>query len=177
MRGVLLLLMSLLLMSLLLATTASASEIVALGASNTHGKGKGRHPDGVERSQAYPAQLQAMLRQQGCRAQVVNAGIAGDTTGGMLARLPSTVTKRTRVVILQPGGNDALFNTGADRAGNITQIETELTRRGITMIVLDQLGRIARAHRLPDGQHFSAEGHAAFAAYLLPRVISAGACS
>ena len=40
-------------------------------------------------------------------ARVANAGINGDTTAGMLRRLDRAVPAGTRVVILQPGGNDA----------------------------------------------------------------------
>ena len=43
---------------LLLGTAAEAATIVALGASNTYGKG-------VARNQAYPAQLEAILRARG----------------------------------------------------------------------------------------------------------------
>src|SRR5262245_31299623 len=63
---------------------AAATRIVALGASNTYGKG-------VARSEAYPAHLQRMLRAKGVQATVVNAGINGNTTGQMLARLESAV--------------------------------------------------------------------------------------
>ncbi|HUN10713.1 MAG TPA: esterase, partial [Rhabdaerophilum sp.] len=72
--------------------------VVALGASNTAGRGRGRFNGGVDRPQAYPAQLEAMLRASGIRASVRNAGIAGDTTGGMLARLDRAVPKGTKVV-------------------------------------------------------------------------------
>jgi hypothetical protein len=40
--------------------SAAALNIVALGASNTAGRGQGSHPGGVDRSQAYPAQLEAI---------------------------------------------------------------------------------------------------------------------
>jgi hypothetical protein len=70
-----------LLFAALLVTAGSADaaqiNIVALGASNTYGKG-------VARGQDFPAQLQAMLRAKGLDARVANAGINGDTTGGML---------------------------------------------------------------------------------------------
>jgi acyl-CoA thioesterase-1 len=71
---------------LLFASAAQAATVVALGASNTYGKG-------VSRGQAYPAQLEALLRARGLNARVINAGINGDTTGGMLARLNSAVPK------------------------------------------------------------------------------------
>jgi acyl-CoA thioesterase I len=58
------------------ASVATAAQIVALGASNTEGMGRGKHADGVPREQAYPAQLERMLNSSGCRVQVVNAGVA-----------------------------------------------------------------------------------------------------
>src|SRR3974390_3901808 len=91
---------------------ANAAIIVALGASNTYGKG-------VSRAQAFPAQLEALLRASGHAARVVNAGINGDTTGGMLRRLDRAVPNGTTVVILQPGGNDRRKGTAGDRAANI----------------------------------------------------------
>ena len=63
---------------------AAAATVVALGASNTFGKG-------VARNQSYPAQLEALLRARGFSARVINAGINGDTTAGMLARLDRAV--------------------------------------------------------------------------------------
>jgi acyl-CoA thioesterase I len=83
---------------LCLAMPARA-QIVALGASNSAGKGVGA-------SEAFPAQLEAMLRAKGRNMHVTNAGISGDTTSGMLARV-SGVPEGTKLVILQFGGNDA----------------------------------------------------------------------
>jgi acyl-CoA thioesterase-1 len=157
-------------------SVAQAAEIVALGASNTYGRGRGSTPDGVSVGQAYPAQLERLLRSQGCKVSVKNAGIAGDTTGGMLARLPGALDKDTRVLILQPGGNDQRRGEGGNRAGNIGRIRQIASARGVKVVMLDQLGQIARAHRLSDGQHFGAGGHALFAARLAPQVKSAGAC-
>ena len=157
----------------LLACGAQAAEvsIVALGASNTFGSGRGRTAGGVPSSQAYPAKLQALLQAKGLAAHVSNAGIPGDTTGGMLARLDSAVPSGTTIVILQPGGNDMRRGQGASRAGNIAEIKRRLSARHI---MLGHLGQIApKATREPDGQHFNAQGHAAFAAWLAPKVIAA----
>lgn len=157
--------------TLLAATGAQAqTTIVALGASNTHGKGQGAHPGGVSRSQAFPAQLQAMLKAKGIDARVINAGVPGDTTGGMLARLNSAVPNGTKIVILQTGGNDARKGV-ADRS---SEIRAKLSARGIKVIMLDRLGACAPAStRDPDGQHYNARGHAAIAAGLLPQVVAA----
>jgi acyl-CoA thioesterase I len=58
--------------------------IVALGASNVAGKG-------VSSAQAWPAQLEGMLRAKGNDAYIKNAGKSGDTTAGMLHRLTFAV--------------------------------------------------------------------------------------
>jgi acyl-CoA thioesterase-1 len=153
---------------------AATVTIVALGASNTYGKGRGAHPGGVPQAQAFPAQLQGLLKARGIDARVINAGIPGDTTGGMLARLDSAVPSGTRVVILQTGGNDARRGLGAEAAGNTARITGKLQARGIKVIMLDRPGAYAPAStRDPDGQHFNAQGHAAIAAGLLPQVIAA----
>ena len=79
---------------------AQSVRIVAIGASNTAGQGVGQ-------SAAWPAQLEAMLRAKGVNAEVINAGISGDSSCGMLARVDSAAPSGTAVVILQrPGFND-----------------------------------------------------------------------
>jgi len=165
-----------LLLVLVSSSATQAAEVVALGASNTYGRGRGSTPDGVNPGQAYPAQLERLLRSQGCRVSVRNAGVAGNTTSQMLSRLSGVLGKDTRVLILQPGGNDRRRGQGGARAGNIAEIRRRAAARGVNVVMLESVGKIARAHRLADGQHYSARGHAAFAAYLAPRVKAAGAC-
>lgn len=104
---------------------AHAATVVALGTSNTFGKG-------VSRSQAYPAQLETLLRARGLGVRVINAGINGDTTGAMLARLDRVVPKGTSVVILQPGGNDRR-KLAAD---NTPEIQSRLAAMGIKVVML-----------------------------------------
>ena len=154
---------------------AQQVSIVALGASNTYGKGRGQHPGGVEPGRAYPAQLQAMLKAKGYNVTVRNAGVPGDTTGGMLARLGSAVPDGTQVVILQPGGNDERRGTEAGpRAANIAEFRRRLQARGVKVILLERIRSLTpQASRDPDGQHFDARGHAAVAAHLVPQVIAA----
>ena len=87
-------------------------RIVAIGANNTAGQGVGP-------SAARPAQLEAMLRAKGVNAEVVNGGISGDTSCGMLARLDSAAPSGTAIVILQrPGFNDQRRGCGGTE-GNI----------------------------------------------------------
>jgi acyl-CoA thioesterase I len=145
---------------LCLAVPARA-QIVALGASNTAGRGVGA-------SEAFPAQLEAMLREKGRNMRVANAGISGDTTAGMLARLSGAIPAGTKIVILQFGGNDARKGR-TDRAANVAQIEGQLKARGIRFIEADGFVRAAlqAGLRQPDGQHLTVEGHRQVAATLL----------
>jgi acyl-CoA thioesterase-1 len=155
------------------SANAAPLNIVALGASNTAGMGKGHHPGGVPRNQAFPAQLEALLRAKGIDAHVRNAGVAGETTGAMLRRMDSAVPNGTQIVILQAGGNDARRGGGGDTAANTAQMASKLEARGIKVILLD-LGTYAPSStRDPDGEHYNAQGHAAVAAGLLPQVIAA----
>jgi len=147
------------------AAQADSATIVALGASNTFGKG-------VARNEAYPSQLEAILRAKGYAAHVINAGLNGDTTGGMLHRLDSAVPAGTSVVILQPGGNDTRKGVGADRAANVAEIKRRLTARGIKIIMLEN-GMLHGLPHQPDGQHLTAEGYRMLAAVVAGQVESA----
>jgi acyl-CoA thioesterase-1 len=139
----------------LAAVTNSNAQIVALGASNTAGYGVGA-------SSAYPAQLEEMLRARGRPMSVGNAGISGDTTGGMLSRLSSAVPQGTKIVILQIGGND--FRRGisaADAQANRAEIRRQLHARGVRTIEADGYVQSALRSglRQPDGIHMTVEGH------------------
>jgi acyl-CoA thioesterase I len=156
------------------SASAASLNIVAFGASNTAGRGIGSHPGGVSRSEAYPAQLEAMLRAKGYDAHVSNAGVPGDSTDGMLRRMNAAVPKGTQIVILQVGANDVRQGRGGDTAANVARMTRELEARGIKVILLDKLGAYApQSTRDPDGQHYNAQGHAAIAAGLLPQVMAA----
>lgn len=129
---------------------AASGTVVALGASNTYGKG-------VARNQAYPAQLEAILRARGHKVRVINAGINGNTTGQMLARLDSAVPKGTSVVILQPGGNDRRKHEG-DPSQNIAEIESRLAARGVRVVMMGN-GMLRSMPKQPDGMHLTPEGY------------------
>ena len=150
------------------ASSASA-QIVALGASNTQGKG-------VSPAEAWPARLESMLQAKGRKLHVVNAGISGDTTGGMLARLDSSVPAGTTLVILNFGGND--FSRGKRGSGmitpearqaNIARIIGELHSRHIRTVVADGTINSARAAGMVqvDHIHLTAAGHQRVASQLI----------
>jgi acyl-CoA thioesterase-1 len=141
--------------------SADAATIVALGASNTYGKG-------VARNQAYPAQLEAILRAKGLNVRVVNAGINGNTTEGMLGRLDGIVPNGTSAVILQPGGNDGRKG----RPDRTAEIQSRLSARGIPVIILANNMLKGLPHQ-PDGQHLTPEGYHMVAEQLASQVAGA----
>lgn len=150
------------------AATANA-QVVASGASNTAGKG-------VPPQYAFPAQLEGMLRAKGYTGQVVNAGISGDTTAGMLARVDTAAPAGTRVVILQPGGNDRRRGgSEAQRDANVQQIVTRLGSRGVQVVMVENqmLHALPEQYRQPDGQHFTPQGYQLLASWRLPNVAQA----
>jgi acyl-CoA thioesterase-1 len=165
---------------------AADVSIVAFGASDTKGKG-------VSAAEAYPAQLQAALAANGVDATVRNAGVNGDTTSAMLARL-GVIGAETKIVVFQPGGND--LNHGiapAETAANLDAILGRLTARGIHVLMFNYAGPVDNAgiaarhgvtylggfhvgvgasQHLADG-HMNAQGYATLVQKILPSVVSA----
>jgi acyl-CoA thioesterase-1 len=169
---------------LALAPAASAQEIiVALGDSNTAGFG-------VSPLEAFPARLEALLRSRGQPVHVVNAGVLGDTFGGMLARIDLSVPPGTRLVIVQGGYNDLVNGVPPDASiSNLNAILARLQARGIKTVLCgffnknwDTIGRrLSAAHRATfvpgstcydpryvglDGLHMTAVGHEVIAGRL-----------
>lgn len=88
----------------LVATCATAQPVrtvVFLGDSLTAGLG-------LARRDTYPALLEARIRQAGLPWRVVNAGVSGDTTAGVRARLDWVLQDRPELVFLCIGSNDGL---------------------------------------------------------------------
>jgi acyl-CoA thioesterase-1 len=149
-------------------TGFASAQIVALGASNVEGYGVGS-------TEAWPAQLESMLRAKGSSAHISNAGISGNTTGQVLARLSSAVPDGTKVVILAIGPfNDLRTGGSADVArANITTIKKQLRDRGIR--VVDAFGIMMSVLRQPgmlqaDQIHLTAAGHRGLAMQLVRSV-------
>jgi acyl-CoA thioesterase I len=104
-RGALAICAWLCLMSGLLPREAAVASdpmvVLVLGDSFTAGLG-------VPREAAFPARLEARLRERGEAVRVVNSGISGDTTAGGLARVDRALAEKPDLVILELGANDAL---------------------------------------------------------------------
>jgi len=133
--------------------------IVAAGDSLTAGYG-------LPESDAYPAQLERKLRQNGLPWKVVNAGISGETSAGLLSRVDWLLRLKPDIVIVETGANDGL--RGIDPKvtyNNLDQAVTRLKARGVTVVLagmrmLSNLGdaytkefsqnytRLAKKHKL-----------------------------
>lgn len=93
----------------------------------------------------------------------------------MLNRLESAVPIGTRVVILQPGGNDERHGAASWRDANISQIVERLRARQVGVIMLENqlIGAIRRQGYGSGTQHLTAEGYRLLAAQLLSQVAPA----
>lgn len=144
---------------------AEPARVVAIGASNTSGWGVGEKA-------AYPARLEALLRACGLDVAVVNAGVPFETTGGMLMRIDADVPDGTRLVILQPGGNDLRFFGSAERrAENLAAMQARLEARAIPALVYDPV--FPPEDYQWDRIHITEAGHGWIARDLLPRTVDA----
>lgn len=111
------------------AATDRPISIVALGDSLTSGFG-------VEIGAAFPVVLEKALKIAGHRVAIQNAGVAGDTTAGGLARLDWAVPDGTELVILELGANDMLGGLSPERArANLETIVLRLKGRGIEVML------------------------------------------
>ncbi|CAN5149529.1 arylesterase [soil metagenome] len=94
---------------------------------------------GLDRSQSLPAVLERELEERGIPANVVNAGVSGDTTAGGLRRLAFTLDGLERtpdLVIVGLGANDFLRGVDpAETRRNMDAILEELKRRGIPVVL------------------------------------------
>ena len=83
------------------AGAEDAVKIAVLGDSLSAGFGLMAH-------EAFPAQLEARLRELGVEVSVLNAGVSGDTSAGGVARVDWVLGDNPHFVILELGANDGL---------------------------------------------------------------------
>ncbi len=110
-------------------TPKETGLIVAMGNSLTAGLG-------LPEEEAYPAQLEALLRAKGHQFRVVNAGISGETSSGALSRTQWTLTLKPDIVILETGANDGLRGIPPDiTQQNISAIVQQLQQQGVVVLL------------------------------------------
>lgn len=101
------------------------STVVALGDSLTYGFG-------ASPESAYPATLAGLTSWN-----VINAGVNGDTTAKMLARLDDITAQNPDLVLLGIGGNDVLRKIeSAETTANIIAAVDKLQANNIPVILI-----------------------------------------
>jgi acyl-CoA thioesterase-1 len=95
---------------------------------------------GLEEGQSYPARLEAALRERGINAQIINAGVSGDTTAAGRQRLSFVLdglAEAPDLVIVELGGNDLLRAIPpAETRANLQAILEELQRREVPVLLM-----------------------------------------
>jgi acyl-CoA thioesterase-1 len=103
--------------------------IVAVGDSLTAGYG-------VAPDMAYPARLEKRLAADGFRYRVINAGVSGETSSGVLSRVAWILTLKPDIAILVTGANDGL--RGIDPAltkRNIVETIRQLQAKNVAVVL------------------------------------------
>lgn len=115
------------------ASSVAAQErpvIVAFGDSLTQGFGLA-HEDG------FVPQLQVWLERNGVDAELVNAGVSGDTTAGGAARIDWTLTDNVDAIIVALGGNDLLRGLDPAQArANLDAIVSAATQKNVRVLLV-----------------------------------------
>jgi len=116
-----------------LVTNAGAApdqlRILALGDSLTAGYG-------LSQADSFPARLATALRDSGIAAEIVNAGVSGDTTSGALQRLDWLMDKPYDLAIVELGANDALRAVDPSvTEENLSLIVDKLKASGATVLL------------------------------------------
>jgi acyl-CoA thioesterase-1 len=90
------------------AVAATGGEVILfLGTSLTAGLG-------LEPDSAYPQQVERKIAAAGLRYSVVNAGVSGETSAGLLRRLDWVLRQPAGVVVVETGANDGLRGQSVD---------------------------------------------------------------
>jgi len=111
------------------APAVSWTRVVFLGDSLTAGYG-------LSAAESYPSLLRQRLRSRGLDADVVNAGVSGDTSAGGLSRLEWALDGDVRVLVVALGGNDALRGLSTEELRrNLAAIIERARARNITVVL------------------------------------------
>jgi acyl-CoA thioesterase-1 len=101
-------------------SAGEATRIVFLGDSLSAGYG-------LAEAQAFPALVEARLRERGHAVEVLNAGVSGDTSAGGLSRLDWVLRSKPQLLVVELGANDALRGQPLE---NTERNLREIVRRG-----------------------------------------------
>lgn len=107
------------------AKLVSGSKVIALGDSLTFGYG-------ATPETAYPTVLASKSGWQ-----VINEGVSGDTSEGVLKRLDGVLDQNPALILLGIGGNDVLQRVApATTKSNINQIIDKIKAKNIPLVLI-----------------------------------------
>ena len=111
------------------ADSALGPVVMVLGDSLVAGHG-------LAQGRAFPDVLGRQLAAVGMPAQMINAGVSGDTTAGGLARLDWSLVSQPNAAIVVLGGNDLLRGLAPESSfANLDAIISRLKSRGIAVLL------------------------------------------
>jgi acyl-CoA thioesterase-1 len=154
------------------AAYAASVTVVALGTSNTRGRG-------VSPAQAYPAQLQMALKARGHNVRVINMGVNGASSAEVLANARS-VSSGTALVLYEYAVENDRAKRVMDGGANMSALQAHLSARGIRSI--NVTGAFASQYRIAFqrgmlvsdyGPHLNPQAYAELVQSLLPEVEAA----
>jgi acyl-CoA thioesterase-1 len=133
---------------------AGAPRVLFVGTSLT--AGYGLVDPGTD---AFPAVLQRMADSAGIRANIVNAGLSGETSAGALRRAEWLLREKPDVVVIETGANDGLRGLDPDStAANIRALVERVRAANPTARIL--LTQMEAPTNL--GQQYTRRFHALF---------------
>ena len=116
-------------------TGASAGPVMLVAFGDSLTAGLGLAPEA-----AFPARLEAALRERGHDVEILNAGVSGDTTAGGLARVDWSVGPEADGVIVELGANDALRGiTPAKTRANLDRLISRLSEKPVAVLLTGML--------------------------------------
>lgn len=103
--------------------------IIAVGDSLTAGLG-------VMENKAWPALMEKKFKETGHPWQVINAGISGETSSGLLSRVKWILAQNPDIVILETGANDGFRGISpAVIRKNITEAVQMFQQENVTVVL------------------------------------------
>ena len=151
---------------------AASITIVALGTSNTRGRG-------VPLAQSYPSQLQAALGARGRQVRVINMGVNGASSTEVLGQVGS-VPRGTALVLYEYAISNDRRKKVTNGQANMAAVQSQLAARGVRSI--DVTDAFATQYRsafprgmivMDAGPHLNPQAYAELVQTLLPQVEAA----